>query len=335
MKEILQKLICREDLTAELARDAFEAILSGEVDPAVIGAFLAMLAQKGETVIEITAGMEVLNSKAKKLNAPEGAIDIVGTGGDNLGSYNISTNAAIITAATGVPVAKHGNHAVSSKSGAANVLSALGVNIEAPIEVMQNSLDEINLAFMFAPLYHQAVGNVKNARQKMGIRTIFNFLGPVCNPANVKRILLGVSERRLLKPFAEVLVARGFERFMIVNGDNNMDEISLSTPTAVMAYDGEKLNEMTMNPEHFGLEKIADEASLQGGTPTENAKMIIQILEGAGGAVSDLVLMNSAAALWVAGKVENPRAGVALAKEVIASGAARKKLSDFVAITNR
>ncbi|MCH9852752.1 MAG: anthranilate phosphoribosyltransferase [Alphaproteobacteria bacterium] len=334
MRDVLQLLVEGKDLSHEDASHAFSALLAGDVPEAVIAGFLAMLAQKGETVTEIAAGMQILHSKSHKLNAPTNAMDIVGTGGDGLNSYNISTSAALIVTACGVPVAKHGSASVSSKSGASDVLTALGVNIKADFATMQQSIDECGICFMFAPLYHPAVGNVMPARKALAIRTIFNFLGPICNPASVKRILLGTSEKRLLRPYAEILRDNGYQRFMVVHGENRMDELSLSCPTFTISYDGNQLIETTMNPADFGFE-FCEQSELIGGTPEENAVMLKNIIAGKPSKCADLVLMNVAASLWVADKVSDIKQGVTMARDVIASGKPNHILQQFIAITNK
>ncbi len=333
MKHILEQLVAGQDLSHDDATDAFTLLLSGDVPEPTIGGFLAMLAQKGETVTEINAGMKVLHSKANKLTAPKGAMDVVGTGGDGLNSYNISTNTSLILAGADVPIAKHGSSSVSSKSGASDVLNALGINIRADFATMQKSLDDYGIAFMLAPLYHPAVGNVMPARKALSIRTIFNFLGPICNPASVKRLLLGTSEKRLLQPYAEILKNNGCERFIVAHGENRMDELSLSCPTFTMIYDGKNITEQTMTPDDFGLD-YCDQTELTGSTPERNAEMIHSILRGEPSKCMDLVLMNSAAALWIAEKVDNMKDGVALARDVIASGKPAEKLKQFIQITN-
>ncbi len=333
MKHILQHLVEGKDLSHKDASHAFSLLLAGDVSEAVIAGFLAMLAQKGETVPEINAGMQILHSKAHKLTAPANAMDIVGTGGDGLNSYNISTTAALIVAACGVSVAKHGNASVSSKSGASDVLTALGVNIKADFATMQKSLDEYGICFMFAPLYHPAIGNVMPARKALAIRTIFNFLGPICNPASVKRILLGTSEKRLLRPYAEILRDNGYQRFMVVHGENRMDELSLSCPTFTIRYDGNQLIETTMTPADFGFEPC-QQSELIGGDSEENAIMLKNVLAGKPSKCADLVLMNVAASLWIADKVSDMKQGVAMARDVIASGKPNDILQQFIAITN-
>ncbi len=333
MKLIFEQLAQGKDLPEPLAKQAFEKILSGAASDAEIGAFLGMLAQKGESVTEITAGMQILQSKATQIEAPENTMDLVGTGGDGLCSYNVSTNSSIIVAAAGVPVAKHGNRAVSSQSGASDVLNALGVNIQAAQAVMQKSLNEIGLNFMFAPLYHKTVANVMPARQALGIRSIFNFLGPICNPARVKYILLGLSNSALLPAFANVLLNLEFKNFLVVSAENHMDEISLSCPTHMIHYDGKNLNKVTIKPEDFGLKSCTPE-ELRGGDANDNAQAIRAVLRGETSPCYHLVLLNSAAALWVAGKVKNLTEGLELAKQTIASGAAMAKLEEFIKITH-
>ena len=333
MKDILQQLLQGKDLTEAQANQAFTMLLEGNIPESVIGAFLAMLAQKGESVTEIFAGMKILHDKSTKLNAPIGAMDIVGTGGDGLGTYNISTNSAIIVASVGVPIAKHGSSSVSSASGASDVLTALGVNINAPANVMEQSLQQHNIAFMFAPHYHPAMKNVMPTRKALAIRTIFNFLGPICNPASVRYLLVGTSEKKLLQPYAEVLKLNQCERFLVVHAENRMDELSLSCPTDTIFYDGKKFHEATITPEDVGLTRCAIE-DLQGGSPDHNAQKIRAMLDGEQSPYADCVLMNAGAALWVANQTDNLTDGIALARASIASGKAKATLQAFIDTTN-
>tara|TARA_R110000751_G_scaffold47261_15_gene105951 strand:+ start:825 stop:1847 length:1023 start_codon:yes stop_codon:yes gene_type:complete len=319
-------------LTRTEAEGAFDAIMSGDATPAQIGGFLMALRARGETVEEMTAAVAVMRSKMTRVRAPEGAIDIVGTGGDGKGTLNISTAAALVVAGAGVPVAKHGNRNLSSKSGAADALAHIGVNVMAPAEIAQQALDEVGIAFMMAPMHHPAMRFVGPARTELGTRTLFNLLGPMTNPAGVKRQLTGAFAARWLRPMAQTLASLGTERAWLVHGGDGTDELSIAAPSTVVEVAGGELREFELRPADAGLPEHPFEA-IVGGAPEENARALTALLGGETGAYRDAVLLNAAAALVVAGRVDDLKAGVALAAESLDSGAARGKAQALARIT--
>lgn len=319
-------------LSQAAAEKAFEIIMSGEATPSQMGAFLMALRVRGETVDEIAGAAKVMRAKAVHVTAPRGAIDTCGTGGDARGTYNISTGAALVVAACGVPVAKHGNRALSSKSGSADVLAALGVNIDADMKLVEQSMAEANIGFLMAPRHHSAMRHVGPTRVELGTRTIFNLLGPLSNPAGARRQLIGVFHRQWTRPMAEVLGQLGSERAWVVHGSDGLDEITTTGTSYVSELKDDRVTSFEVTPEDAGLER-ADPADLKGGDPAANAAAIIGMLAGQPGPYRDIVLLNSAAALIIAGKVNDLKAGVALAAEAIASGKARGALEKLVAIT--
>jgi len=333
MKPILNKVADGTPLSADEAETAFGIIMSGEATPAQIAGFLMALRVRGETVDEITGAVRTMRAKMDTIKAPEGAIDVVGTGGDSSGTFNISTGSAIVVAGAGVPVAKHGNRALSSKSGAADVLSSLGVNLDADFAVIENAMAEAGIGFLMAPRHHSAMRFVGPVRVEMGVRTIFNILGPLSNPAGVKRQFTGVFSREWLRPMAETLANLGCEAAWVVHGSDGLDEMTLTGPTYVAALEGGKIREFEVSPADAGLEVCAPEA-LKGGDPVENAAAMRAMLGGEAGAYRDIALMNAAASLIVAGKADDLKSGVALAKTSIDSGDALACLDKLVAITN-
>ena len=304
------------------AERAFDIMTSGNATPAQVGAFLMGLKVRGETAEELAGGARALRAKVLRVKAPEGAIDIVGTGGDHHGTYNISSCSAFVVAGAGVPVAKHGNRAFTSKSGAADVLSALGIGLELPVETLEKALIEANVCFLMAPRHHNAMRNVGGARAELApSRTIFNLLGPMSNPAFVKRQLVGVFDRRWLRPVAEALGQLGLERALVVHGQDGMDEITTTTKTwAASLHDG-KVSEIEISPEDVGV-KRATLAELKGGDAMHNAEAIKQVLAGQPGAFRDIVILNSAAALMIAGKAKDLKHGAELAIASIDGGKA-------------
>ena len=334
MKPLLARLAGGAPLERADAEAAFEIIMSGQATPAQIGAFLMGLRIRGETVDEIAAAARVIRAKAQTVQAPPGAIDTCGTGGDSSGTYNISTAVAIVTAACGVPVAKHGNRAVSSKSGSADVLTALGVNIAADEKLLFKSLHENNLCFLMAPRHHAAMRHVGPVREEMGLRTLFNLLGPLANPAGTKRQLLGVFADRWVTPLAEVLGLLGAERAWVVHGSDGLDELTVTGPSSVAEWHRGKVTRFEVTPEQAGLPRSPIEA-LKGGDATHNAAAILRLLSGEKGAYRDVVLLNSAAALVVADKASDLTEGVALASGALDSGRAKACLDRLVAITNQ
>jgi anthranilate phosphoribosyltransferase len=333
IQDILTELAYRRDLSEEAAMHAFQIIMNGGASPAQMGAFLMGMRQKGETVAEITAAAHVLRAKSASIHAPEGAVDTCGTGGDGKHTYNISTAAAIVTAACGVPVAKHGNRSISSASGSADVLRALGVGVDADIEISQRALTACGLCFLNAPRYHAAMRHIAPVRVELGLRTIFNLLGPLANPASVKRQVIGVYDKKWLRPLAETLHNLGSIHAWVVSGDDGMDEITTTTTTHVCALRDGTITEFTISPEEAGL-PFASQADLTGGTPEHNAEALIGLLKGTPSAYMDIVVLNTAAALIVAEKSASLAQGVVLAQEAITSGAAWNTLQHFIAHTN-
>ena len=333
-KPLIGKVATGAGLTRAEAELAFDNILSGEVTPAQMGAFLMALRVRGETVDEITGAVTAMRAKMLRVNAPADAVDIVGTGGDGAGTYNVSTLASIIVAACGVPVAKHGNRAASSKSGASDVLGALGVTIGINPKQVETCMAEAGLGFMMAQTHHLAMRHVAPVRVELGTRTIFNILGPLSNPAGVKRQLLGVFSQSLLQPLAEVLRNLGSERVWLVHGSDGLDEMTTTGPTHVVELDRGEIRAFTVTPEDAGL-PVARAEDLQGGDPAFNAAALREVLAGKPSAYRDIALLNAAATLVIAGKAEDLRAGVALAAKAVDDGRARKTLDTLVATSNR
>jgi anthranilate phosphoribosyltransferase len=295
---------------------------------------LMALRVRGETIDEITGAVFAMREKMLRVNAPPEAIDIVGTGGDASGSYNISTCAAFIVAGAGVPVAKHGNRALSSRSGAADVLGALGVKIELTPDTVGRCIQEAGIGFMFAPAHHPAMKNVGPTRVELGTRTIFNLLGPLANPAGVRRQLVGVFSARWVEPLAQVLGRLGAEFAWVVHGQDGLDELSTTGPTLVAEWDGHSVRQFEVTPEEAGL-PTSHLADLRGGDPAHNAEAIQAVLTGRSGPLRDAVLMGAAGGLIVAGRTRSLREGVALAADAIASGAAARALERLIAVSNR
>jgi len=320
-------------LSRQQAEEAFEVIMSGEATPSQMGAFLMALRVRGETVDEITGAATVMRAKALSVNAPEGAMDTCGTGGDASGTYNISTGAALLVAAAGVPVAKHGNRALSSISGSADVLAALGVNIEAEMTRVEQAMREANIGFLMAPRHHAAMRHVGPTRVELGTRTIFNLLGPLSNPAGAKRQLIGVFDRRWTAPMAEVLGRLGSQRAWVVHGSDGLDEITTTGATTVSEFKDGKVSSFEVTPEDAGLSR-ADPADLKGGDAETNARAITEMLDGVTGPYRDIVLLNAGAALLVADKAGDLKEGAGLAAEAIASGKAKETLARLVTISN-
>ncbi len=336
MSDILKPLIgiaATRPLTRDEATAAFNALFEGQGTPAQMGGFLMALRTRGETVDEYAAAASVMRSKCLPVTAPEGAMDIVGTGGDGKGTLNISTATAFVVAGAGVVVAKHGNRNLSSKSGAADALTELGLNVMVGPEVVERCLTEAGIGFMMAPMHHPAIRHVMPVRAELGTRTIFNILGPLTNPAGVKRQLTGAFSPALIRPMAETLLALGTEKAWLVHGSDGTDEISICGTTSVSAVEGGAVRDFTLHPEDAGLTPHPFEAIL-GGTPAENAAAFRALLDGASGAYRDAVLLNAAAALVVADRTGTLADGVALAREAIDSGAARAKVQALARLTN-
>ncbi len=333
LNPILALVADGETLTGAQAETAFDTIMSGDATPSQIGAFLMALRLRGETVDEITAAARIMRSKALTIAAPADAMDVVGTGGDGAGTLNISTGAALVVAGAGVPVAKHGNRALSSKAGAADVLAALGVNIDADMRLIERSIAEAGIGFMMAPRHHSATRHVAGPRVELATRTVFNILGPLSNPAGVKRLLVGVYEERWVEPLARVLGNLGAERAWVVHGADGLDELTTTGEAVVAEYHGGEVRTFEVTPEDAGLArgKLAD---LKGGDGAFNAAALKAVLNGAPGAYRDTVLLTAGGALVVAGKAEDLRSGVALAGEAIETGRALAALMRMVEITN-
>ena len=332
LKLFLAHVAQGRSLSESQAEAAFEIIMSGNATPSQVGAFLMALRVRGETVEEIAGAARIMRAKAVAVDAPPGTIDTCGTGGDASGSFNISTASALVVAGCGVPVAKHGNRALSSQSGSADVLTALGVNIEADLRVVRSCLWEIGIGFLMAPRHHSATRHVAPTRVELGTRTIFNLLGPLSSPASAPRQLVGVFAPEWVRPMAEVLGRLGLERAWVVHG-SGLDELTTAGVTTVAALEDGMVETFEVVAEDFGLAPARVE-DLRGGTPQHNAGLMRDLLAGTGGPLRDIVLLNSGAALLVAGQATDLEAGIELAARSIDSGAARRVLRDLVARTN-
>ena len=332
-KALIGKVATGATLTHDEASGAFEQMFAGEATPSQMGALLMGLRVRGETVDEIAGAVSAMRSKMLRVAAPANAIDVVGTGGDASGSFNISTCAALIVAGAGVPVAKHGNRALSSRSGAADVLSALGVNINLSPEAVGRCIVEAGIGFMFAPAHHPAMKNVGPTRVELGTRTIFNLLGPLSNPAGVKRQMVGVFSKQWTTPLAQVLKNLGTERAWIVHGSDGLDEITTSGPTSVASLEDGKIKTFEISPDEFGLRKVKPEA-LRGGDAAENAQAVLNVLKGNASAFRDVALFNAAAALVVAGKAKDLKDGLHAAAHSVDSGEAEGKLDRLIRVSN-
>jgi anthranilate phosphoribosyltransferase len=333
-KPFLAKVAAAATLTQGEAAEAFDAMLSGEVTPAQMGGFLMALRVRGESVDELTGAVTAMRAKMLRVAAPDHAIDIVGTGGDGIGSYNVSTLAAIIVAACGVPVAKHGNRAASSRSGASDVLSALNVRIGLPAEEVAGCISEAGIGFMMAQTHHAAMRHVGPARVELGTRTIFNLLGPLSNPAGVKRQLVGVFSATWLQPLAQVLNNLGAERVWLVHGSDGLDEITTTGPTHVVALEDGKIRRFEVTPEEAGLPR-SDITYLKGGDAAHNATALMAVLDGARIPYRDIAVLNAAAALVIAGKARDLKEAAALAARALDTRAARATLAELVRVSNR
>lgn len=320
-------------LTSEQAEEAFHIIMSGQATDAQIGGFLMVLRHRSESIEEIAAAAKIMRAHCVPVKAPENAMDIVGTGGDGIGTLNISTATAFVVAGAGVPIAKHGNKNLSSLSDAADVLTLSGVNINIPADKVEASIKDAGIGFMMAPLHHPAMRFVMPARQQLGTRTVFNILGPLTNPAGAKRQLTGAFSADLLPTMAEVLRALGTEKAWLVHGQDGTDEMSIVAPTKVVALENGQLREFTVTPQDAGLEAHAL-TSILGGAPEENAKAMMRLFDGETGAYRDAVLLNAAAALMVADEVRSLTDGVARARAAIDEGRAKAAHEKLVSITN-
>ena len=335
IKEAIIKLSKKQDLAYAEAEAVMDEIMSGQATPVQMSSYLTALSLKGETIDEITASAAGMRAHCIKLLHNLDVLEIVGTGGDGSNSFNISTTSSLVIAAGGVPVAKHGNRAASSKSGAADVLEALGVKITLTPERSAEILKKINICFLFAQNYHIAMKYVAPIRKELGIRTVFNILGPLSNPAGANMEMMGVYDQSLVEPLAQVMANLGVDRGMVVYGQDSLDEISMCAPTSVCEIRDGKFTSYEITPEQFGYERC-EKGALTGGTPAENAEITKAILKGEEkGPKRQAVCLNAGAALYIAGKAASIEEGVKLAESLIDSGAALKKLEEFVEETNK
>ena len=333
LKSFIAKVATGATLSRDEAASAFDSVMAGEATPSQMGGLLMALRVRGETVDEITGAVAVMRAKMLRVAAPADAVDIVGTGGDGSGSVNVSTCASFIVAGAGVPVAKHGNRALSSRSGAADVLAALGVKIDLSPEQVSRCVAEAGIGFMFAPNHHPAMKNVGPTRVELATRTIFNLLGPLSNPAGVKRQMVGVFSRQWVQPLAQVLKNLGAESVWVVHGSDGLDEIALSGPTFVTALEHGELRSFEVTPEEAGLARVGGDA-LKGGDADANAVALKSVLDGMPSPYRDVALLNAAAALIVAGQAKTLKEGVELGARSLDSGAALGKLKQLIAVSN-
>ena len=333
LKSIIAKVATGATLSRDEAASAFDRMMSGEATPSQLGGLLMALRVRGETIDEITGAVSAMRAKMLKVKAPPNAIDVVGTGGDGSGSVNVSTCAALIVAGAGVPVAKHGNRALSSRSGAADVLAALGVKIDLAPEQVSRCVNEAGIGFMFAPAHHPAMKNVNPTRVELATRTIFNLLGPLSNPAGVTRQMVGVFSRQWVQPLAQVLKNLGSEAVWVVHGSDGLDEITLTGPTFVAALENGAIRSFEVSPEDVGLERVAGEA-LKGGDAAANASALRNVLAGLPSPYRDVALFNAAAALVVAGRAKDLKEGLALGIQSIDGGAAAERLKRLIEVSN-
>lgn len=334
IKEAIAQLVKREDLTSEVMEQVMEEIMTGEATDAQKASFLTALSMKGETIDEITSAAKVLRSHCERFLNDMDVLEIVGTGGDGSNTINISTLSSVVVSAAGIPVAKHGNRAASSKCGTADCLEALGVKIDCAPARSAQILKDINLCFLFAQKYHPAMRFVGAVRKEMGIRTLFNVLGPLANPAGATMQLFGVYSEELVEPLAHVLRNLGVKRAMVVYGRDSMDEISLSAETKVCEFKNDEFKSYVIKPEDLGLTRCNKE-DLVGGTPQENAAIVNDILGGAKGPKTDVVLLNAGAAIYLASDGITLKDGIEKAREIIVSGKAKKQLKVFIEETNK
>lgn len=334
IKEAIAQLVKREDLTSEVMEQVMEEIMTGEATDAQKASFLTALSMKGETIDEITSAAKVLRSHCERFLNDMDVLEIVGTGGDGSNTINISTLSSVVVSAAGIPVAKHGNRAASSKCGTADCLEALGVKIDCAPARSAQILKDINLCFLFAQKYHPAMRFVGAVRKEMGIRTLFNVLGPLANPAGATMQLFGVYSEELVEPLAHVLRNLGVKRAMVVYGRDSMDEISLSAETKVCEFKNDEFKSYVIKPEDLGLTRCNKE-DLVGGTPQENAAIVNDILGGAKGPKTDVVLLNAGVAIYLASDGITLKDGIEKAREIIVSGKAKKQLKEFIEETNK
>lgn len=330
MQTLINKIMRHEDLSIEEMKECMMALMSGDVDPAVAASFLTALKMKKESINEIVAGAMVMREKAStiKIDKPV-TMDTCGTGGDSAGTFNISTAVAVMLAAAGVAVVKHGNRSVSSKCGCADVLEELGVAIDLTPDQVKTCVEETNIGFLFAQTFHSAMRHVAPVRKALGFRTIFNILGPLANPANATYQLVGVFDESLLEVFAQVLNALGVKRALVVHGDDGLDEITISTTTSVCELNYGEIKRYSIRPEDFGLRSDALE-SIRGGDKTVNADILRQLFEGKTGPMRDVLVLNAGAALYACEKADSIQHGIELASEIIDSKKAINKLNEFI-----
>ena len=332
IREAILTLIEGRSLTVEEAAQVMEEIMAGEVTPAQFGAFVTALRLKGETIDEITGLVRTMRAKAVRITVTGPVIDVVGTGGDGLNTFNISTTAAFVVAGAGLKVAKHGNRAASSQCGSADVLEALGVKFDLAAEQVQKCIEEVGIGFMFAPSFHPATKFAVAPRREIGFRTVFNILGPLTNPAGARNYLLGVADRMLVEKLTLVLQSLGCSHALVVHGEDGLDEITVTGKTLICELKDGAIKSYTISPEDFGLSKASPD-SLKGGTADENAALLRSILSGASGPQRDVVLMNAAAALVAGDRAPSLQQGIALAGEAIDSGRALAKLNQLIKFT--
>src|SRR5262249_18451694 len=333
LKALIAKVASGAALTLEESAQAFDRMMSGEATPSQMGGLLMALRVRGETVDEITGAVRTMRAKMLAVEAPADAIDVVGTGGDASGTYNISTCAAFIVAGAGAPVAKHGNPPLSSRCGAADVLVRLGVRIALSPDGISRCIREAGIGFMFAPAHHPAMKHVGPTRVELGTRTIFNLLGPLSNPARVKRQMVGVFSRQWVEPIAHVLKNLGSERAIVVHGSDGLDEITTAGPTRVASFENGVVRAFDISPEDFGFAKVKPDA-LRGGDARENAAALLDVLKGKKGPFRDVAMLNAVAALLVAGRASDLEGGILLATKSIHSGEAEGRLDRLIAVSN-
>ncbi len=332
LTDALKKVVLKENLTSEEAEMCMNEIMKGKCSPSQIGAFLIALRMKGETIEEIFGCAKAMKSNAEQFRLEDSAvyaIDTCGTGGDGGKTFNISTCVALVAAAAGIKVAKHGNRAVSSKSGSADVLKQIGIKIDMTPQQAVDCMMNTGMTFLFAPNYHKAMKNAAGVRTELGLRTVFNVLGPLTNPADIKGQVLGVFDGSLTHSLAEVLLQLGRERAMVIHGEDGLDEITATTTTKVSEIRHGKIIDYTINPEDYGI-RLCEMEQISGGSPVENAAILVGILKGEKGPKRDIVLLNSAAALYVGKSVDNFKDGIQMAQQLIDSGKAFEKLKDII-----
>ncbi len=333
IQEAIYQVINKQDLSLDQTKTVMEEIMEGRATNAQIGSFLTAMRMKGETIEEITACATVMRDKCTKIQPDKDVLDIVGTGGDEANTFNISTVSSFVVSAGGVPVAKHGNRSVSSKCGSADLLEALGINIALTAEQSACILDRIGICFMFAPTYHASMKYAAPVRKELSVRTIFNILGPLANPAGANMQLLGVYDENLVEPLARVLANLGVKRAMVVHGHDGLDEVTLCDTTTICEVNGGKLNSFFLSPEQLGLERCRS-TDLAGGDPAENAGIALDILNGAKGPKRDVVVLNSALCLYMSHNQITLRECVKMAEELIDSGRAHARMENFIELSN-